>query len=93
MIIYSIRYYIDNNGRKRCVIDLYFNQRKTYAEIAEIEMMSIRDLSAILKEEESPLKALQDILHNRIKQKKAEIHESHSEAYTGSLSREIETLH
>ncbi len=53
MIIYSIRYYIDNNGRKRCVIDLYFNQRKTYAEIAEIEMMSIRDISAILKEEES----------------------------------------
>lgn len=39
--------------RKRCVIDLYFNQRKTYAEIAEIEMMSIRDISAISKEEES----------------------------------------
>jgi hypothetical protein len=41
----------------------------------------------------SALKALQDILHNRIMQKKREIHESHSEAYTGSLSREIETLH
>ena len=41
----------------------------------------------------SALKALQDILHNRIKQKKGQIHESHSEAYTGSLSREIETLH
>jgi hypothetical protein len=26
-------------------------------------------------------------------QKKGEIHQSHSEAYTGSLSREIETLH
>jgi hypothetical protein len=26
-------------------------------------------------------------------QKEVEIHESHSEAYTGSLSREIETLH
>jgi hypothetical protein len=43
--------------------------------------------------EESALKALQDILHNRIMQKNGEIHESHSEAYTGSLSREIETLH
>ena len=32
-------------------------------------------------------------LHNRIKQKKREIHESHSEAYTSSLSREIDTLH
>jgi hypothetical protein len=41
----------------------------------------------------SALKALQDILHNRIMQKNGEIHESHSEAYTGSLSREIETLH
>jgi hypothetical protein len=50
--------------------------------------------AALSKEEESPLKTLQDILHNRIKQKKGEIHESHSEAYTaGSLSREIETLH
>ena len=54
MIIYSIRYYIDNNGRKKKVCyRLYFNQRKTYADIAEIEMMSIRDISAILKEEES----------------------------------------
>jgi hypothetical protein len=44
-------------------------------------------------EEESPLKTLQDILHNRIMQKKEEVHEPHSEAYTGSLSREIETLH
>ena len=60
MIIYSIRYYIDNNGRKRCVIDLYFNQRKTYAEIAEIEMMSIRDISAILREEESKQQKYKD---------------------------------
>jgi hypothetical protein len=43
--------------------------------------------------EESQLKALQEILHNRIMQKKEEVHDSHSEAYTGSLSREIETLH
>jgi hypothetical protein len=39
------------------------------------------------------IKALQDILHNRIKHKKGEVHEFHSEVYTGSLSREIETLH
>ena len=43
--------------------------------------------------EVSELKALQDILHNRIMQKKEEVHEYHSEAYTGSLSREVETLH
>jgi hypothetical protein len=41
----------------------------------------------------SALKALQDMLHNRIMQKKEEVHESHSEAYIGSLSKEIETLH
>jgi hypothetical protein len=33
--------------------------------------------------EVSELKALQDILHNRIMQKKEEVHEYHSEAYTG----------
>ena len=38
--------------RKKRVIDLYHNQRKTTREIAEIERMSIRDISAILKEEE-----------------------------------------
>jgi hypothetical protein len=49
--------------------------------------------TASSKEEVTPLKILQDILHNRIMQKKEEVHEPHSEAYTGSLSREIETLH
>jgi transposase len=39
--------------RKRCVIDLYYNQGKTTREIAKIERMSIRDISAILKEEEA----------------------------------------
>jgi predicted HTH domain antitoxin len=39
--------------RKRHVIDLYHNQGKTTHEIAKIERMSIRDTSAILKEEES----------------------------------------
>jgi len=43
--------------------------------------------------EVSELKALQDILHNRIMQKKEEVHEYHSEAYTGGISREIELLH
>jgi transposase len=39
--------------RKRRVIDLYYNQGKTTREIAKIERMSIRDISAILKEEEA----------------------------------------
>jgi DNA-directed RNA polymerase specialized sigma subunit len=39
--------------RKRRVIDLYYNQGKTTCEIAKIERMSIRDISAILKYEES----------------------------------------
>ena len=34
-------------------MDLYFNQHKTYAEIAEIEKMSPRDIHAIIKEEEA----------------------------------------
>jgi DNA-binding CsgD family transcriptional regulator len=37
--------------RKKWVIDLYFNQHKTYAEIAEIERISVRDIHAIIKEE------------------------------------------
>ena len=39
--------------RKKRVIDLYFNQHKTYAEIAEIEKMSPRDIHAIIKEEQA----------------------------------------
>jgi transposase len=39
--------------RKKRVIDLYYNQGKTTRGIAKIERMSIRDISAILKEEES----------------------------------------
>jgi predicted HTH domain antitoxin len=38
--------------RRRLVIDLYFNQHRTYTKIAEIERMSIHDISAIIKEEE-----------------------------------------
>jgi predicted HTH domain antitoxin len=37
--------------RKKLVIDLYFNQRKTYVEIAEIERISPRDMNIIIKEE------------------------------------------
>jgi len=39
--------------RKKQVIDLYYNQGKTTREIAKIERMSIRDISAIIKEEEA----------------------------------------
>src|SRR5215213_4737984 len=39
--------------RKKRVIDLYFNQHKSYAEIAKIEKMSPRDIHAIIKEEEA----------------------------------------
>jgi predicted HTH domain antitoxin len=39
--------------RTKRVIDLYFNQHKTYAEIAQIERMSPRDIHAIIKEEEA----------------------------------------
>jgi transposase-like protein len=38
--------------RKERVIDLYYNHGKTTCEIAKIERMSIRDISAIRKEEE-----------------------------------------
>lgn len=38
--------------KKKWITDLYYNQGKTTREIAEIERMSIRDISAILKEEE-----------------------------------------
>jgi hypothetical protein len=39
--------------RKKQVIDLYYNQGKTTREIAKIERKSIRDISAIIKEEEA----------------------------------------
>lgn len=38
--------------RRKQVIDLYFDQHKTYAEIAQIMKMSPRDIHAIIKEEE-----------------------------------------
>jgi DNA-binding CsgD family transcriptional regulator len=42
-----------SEDRKKCIIDLYFNQHKTYAEIAQIEHISPRDIHAIIKEEEA----------------------------------------
>jgi predicted transcriptional regulator len=42
-----------SEDRRKQVIDLYFNQHKTYAEIAQIERISPRDISAIIKEEET----------------------------------------
>jgi hypothetical protein len=39
--------------RKKRVIDLYFNQHKSYAEIAQIEKISPRDIHAIIKEEQA----------------------------------------
>ena len=51
-ILRDISLQITEERRKR-VIDLYFNQHKTYAEIAEIEHISPRDIHAIIKEEEA----------------------------------------
>jgi hemerythrin superfamily protein len=43
---------ITEDRRKR-VIDLYFNQHKSYAEIVQIERISPRDIHAIIKEEQA----------------------------------------
>ena len=40
----------------------------------------------------TPLRSLQEILHNRIIQKKREMHPSHNKAYLENLWTEIETL-
>jgi DNA-binding CsgD family transcriptional regulator len=42
-----------SKDRKKRVIDLYFNQHKNYAEIAQIEKISPRDIHAIIKEEQT----------------------------------------
>jgi hypothetical protein len=46
--------------RKKMVIDLYFNQRKTYVQISEIERISPRDIHAIIKEEEARRQKYED---------------------------------
>jgi hypothetical protein len=43
----------NRSERKKRAIDLYINQHKTYAEIAQIEKMSPRDIHAIIKEEKA----------------------------------------
>jgi hypothetical protein len=48
------------NQRKKSVIDLYFNQHKTYPEIVQIERISPRDIGAILKEEQARLQKNKD---------------------------------
>ena len=53
--------------RKKRVIDLYFNQHKTFAEIAQIEKISPRDIHAIIKEEEARR------LQNKYQQEQEEI--------------------
>ena len=55
--------------------------------------MNESDVVAPAEEQVSALKALQDILHNRIKQKKGEIQESHDIMYNQNIWKEIETLH
>jgi hypothetical protein len=42
-----------SKDRKKRVIDLYCNQHKSYAEIAQIERISPRDIHTIIKEEEA----------------------------------------
>ena len=56
-----------SDERKKWEIDLYFNQHKTYAEIAEIERISPRDIHAIIKEEEARR------LQNKYQQEQEEI--------------------
>jgi predicted DNA-binding protein YlxM (UPF0122 family) len=51
-LYYEIYVQITEDRKKR-VIDLYFNQHKTYAEIAVIEHISPRDIHTIIKEEEA----------------------------------------
>ena len=50
-----------SEDRKKRVIDLSYNQGKTTREIARIERMSIRDISPILREEESKRQRHKDL--------------------------------
>jgi hypothetical protein len=49
-----------SEDRKKRIIDLYFNQHKTYAEIAQIEHILPRDIHAIIKEEKARLQRYKD---------------------------------
>ena len=57
--------------RKKRVIDLYFNQHKSYAEIAQIEKISPCDIHAIIKEEESKRQKYKDQQQQEEKSSKA----------------------
>jgi hypothetical protein len=52
----------------------------------------MKELSSLPSQSTLPLRSLQEILHNRIIQKKGEMHRSHNRAYTDSLWTEIEIL-
>ena len=54
-----------SEDRKKRVIDLSYNQGKTTREIARIERMSIRDISPILREEESKRQRHKDLIQKR----------------------------
>jgi hypothetical protein len=56
--------------RKARIRELYFNQAKTIGDIAKIERISIRDISAILNEEEVKQQKMDN--HKRL-QKQQEI--------------------
>ena len=74
---YSIRNILQlTDERKKRVIDLYFNQHKTYAEIAQIEKMSPRDIHAIIKEELARRQKYKD------QQQSAEVYRLFSEGKT-----------
>jgi hypothetical protein len=60
-----------SEDRRKHVIDLYFNQQKTYAEIAQIERISPRDIHAIIKEEESKRQKYKDQQQQEEKSSKA----------------------
>jgi predicted DNA-binding protein YlxM (UPF0122 family) len=53
---------ITEDRRKR-VIDLYFNQHKSYTEIAQIERISPRDIHDIMKEEQARRQNYKDQQH------------------------------
>ena len=63
-LYYKIQVQITEDRRKH-VIDLYFNQHKTYAEIAQIEKMSPRDIHAIIKKEQVSRQKYKDQQHRQ----------------------------
>jgi hypothetical protein len=56
-------------SRKKRVRDLYYGEGKTTREIAEIERMSIRDISNIIKEEEAKKQGHEDDFQKQLEEK------------------------